>query len=375
VEPGRVPLSRRGGDGRAVLRRKGRHLLDKSCRLRGKDAIARKAENVFAVSLLVVDIDDGGQAALGAVLERLGQRGVRHWWHTTHTSSDRFRVIVPLSEAVPAERWWDFWHYALKALGAKASADLSCKDPCRLYYLPATALDRDDEGASGGARSGRAFDVQTVYARGAWPVQPRRGKDAAPKVFPPATETQLWAAGQDLEKFGDAVQGQHGDSRTFTAAAILTHDWALTPAEAWPLLQRWNARHARPAWGEEDLAEKLENAGAYAKDEYGHRREARNDYQLEVARVEAELELRLGSSTPRTAPAKWKPVDELLGEDFPRRTGSSRGCLRRTPSPSSVRTRRPRRRGACSSWRPRWRPARRPSASSGARARRRCCSS
>lgn len=294
----------------------GAHKLEKRCLLRGKkEAVARKAENVRAVSLLVIDVDEGGRPALDAVLQRLEGRGVRHWWHTTHTSADRFRVAVPLSEPVPAERWWDVWHWGTKALGARSSADVSCKDASRIYYLPATALDRLDDGGCGGARAGRCLDVQALYAQGPWPEQPRRSSDAPPKAYPPATPTELWAAEQALEKFGDAVEGQHGDSRTFTAAALLVNDWALTTEEAWPLLLRWNARHARPAWSEEELLEKLENSGAYAHGVYGGAREARTPYQLEVALVEAELE-RMLANVPRSAPAPWKPVAQLLDEEF-----------------------------------------------------------
>lgn len=304
----------------------GPHKLDKRCRLRGADAVARKSVNVESVSLLVIDVDDGGRTALNALLERLVKRGVRHWWHTTHTSAERFRLVVPLSQPVPANRWWDVWHWGTKALGARASADASCKDASRLYYMPATSLDRTDDGECGGAKNGRALDVEALFAQGPWPDQPR-SSSTTPRVFPAATETELWAAQQDLEKHGDAVEGKHGDSRTFVAAAILAHDWALTPEEAWPLFAEWNRKHAKPMWSEEELHEKLENSGAYSTGEYGRSRGARTAYQLEVARVEAELEARLGKSSPRTEPATWTPVDALLATEFPKADWLIRGLV------------------------------------------------
>lgn len=316
---------------RAVIEREasccgGKHTFEKRCDLRKNGTVGRKANNVEAVNVLVVDVDEGGSAARDAILERLTKRGVRHWWHTTHSAADRFRIIVPLSAPVPAARWWDVWHWATKALGARASADASCKDPCRLYYLPATALERDDDGAAGGVKSGRALDVEALYAQGAWPEQPRRTSEAAPRTFTPATETELWAAAQDLEKFGDAVEGKHGDTRTFVAGAILTHDWALTAEEAWPLFRVWNEKHAKPQWSDDELHEKLENSGAYAQGEYGKARTARTAYQLEVARVEAELAARLGNAV-RTEPAKWMAVDDLLRQDFPAADWLVRGLL------------------------------------------------
>lgn len=300
---------------------------ERADRLRGGGAVSRSAANVIEVSCLVADIDDGGRAALDAVSDRLQRRGVLYWWHTTFTSAENYRVVVPLSRPVPRAQWWDFWHWGLKSLGAKASADPSCKDPSRLYYLPGISPDRDDEGACGGVLEGRTLDVEKILELGPYPIQPVRTSGRPPKVYPAASETVLWAASMALEAHGDAIEGKHGDTRTFVAAAMLIHDWALTVDEAWPILARWNTRHAQPPWGEPQLREKLRNSGTYAKGEYGGARDALTPYQLEVKRVEAELADRMGEPAMRTEPAQWTNGQDLLGMEFPKAAWIVRGLL------------------------------------------------
>jgi hypothetical protein len=286
----------------------------------------RKAVNVKALHALVVDIDEGGRAALEPVLAKLDSNKVAYHWHTTFTSAEKFRLIVPLSRPVPASQWWDFWHWALKALGARQAADASCKDPSRLYYLPSTDVARSDEGATGGV-DGRPIDVDSVLRLGPWPVAQRNvDTDAPPKAYAAATETELWAAERAIATI-EAVDGQHGDTKTFLAAAMLRNDWALTAEEAWPILQRWNATHANPAWDEAGLREKFSNSGAYARHAYGSAREEKTAYQLEVERVAEELAGRLGPRVAKTAPSPWLWGDELLAMKFEQPDWAIQGLL------------------------------------------------
>lgn len=92
------------------------------------------------------------------------------------------------------------------------------------------------------------------------------------RPFPPATQKDLDAAEQDLDKHGPAVEGQGGDAHTFVACAILLNDHALTVEEATPLIQKWN-RRCMPPWDETDLLVKLRGGGKYASRPFGCRRE------------------------------------------------------------------------------------------------------
>ncbi len=114
-------------------------------------------------------------------------------------------------------------------------------------------------------------------------------------IFPKATPEVLAEASEDLIEHGFAVEGQGGDHHTFIAAAILTHDYALTEAEAWPLLLEWNAR-CTPPWGEKDLRAKLRGADKYATGAYGKHRTA-DAFHVAKAAIE-EWQLAPGTKSP-----------------------------------------------------------------------------
>lgn len=87
-------------------------------------------------------------------------------------------------------------------------------------------------------------------------------------AFPAASPEVLAAAALALDLHGPALEGHGGDAHTFAAAALLTHDWALTFDEAWPLFYAWNAENS-PPWSDVDLATKLRNGAKYGKGEFG----------------------------------------------------------------------------------------------------------
>ena len=89
--------------------------------------------------------------------------------------------------------------------------------------------------------------------------------------FPAASPELLDQAELALEAHGPAVEGAGGDAHTFRAAALLTHDFALTEEEAWPLLWAWNLS-CDPQWTPEDLIVKLRNGAEYGQGEYGRAR-------------------------------------------------------------------------------------------------------
>ncbi len=92
----------------------------------------RRSSEVRSISSVVLDLD-------GAVPEvvRGAWSDVLHVAHTTWSHSEldaRFRMVVPLARPVPAERWADAWSWAATRTPL---ADAACKDPGRLYFLPA----------------------------------------------------------------------------------------------------------------------------------------------------------------------------------------------------------------------------------------------
>jgi hypothetical protein len=102
-----------------------------------------------------------------------------------------------------------------------------------------------------------------------------RATTAGPAVdrgyFPPASPEVLEEARDALDAHGPAVDGDGGGLHTVHAAAILTHDFALTDEEAWPLFEEWN-QTCEPPWELEDLRERLRRGRKYGKAEYGCKR-------------------------------------------------------------------------------------------------------
>lgn len=107
---------------------------------------------------------------------------------------------------------------------------------------------------------------------------PTRTSTTAPVVdngrgyFPPASPAVLEAVRSALERHGPAIDGQAGGLHTVHAGMLLTHDFALSDAEAWPLLEEWNETCV-PPWEPDELrVQALEKGRKYGKLPYGSRR-------------------------------------------------------------------------------------------------------
>lgn len=98
------------------------------------DGARRCASAVRAVSCIVLDLDDGSRAAQA-------QAAWEDWPHIVHTTwshtpdAPRLRLVVPLEVPVPRALWHRAWHWAHARSGLVA--DPACKDPSRLYFVPA----------------------------------------------------------------------------------------------------------------------------------------------------------------------------------------------------------------------------------------------
>ena len=123
------------------------------------------------------------------------------------------------------------------------------------------------------------FDVRLAPAP-AWLLEKIRtstsasAKPVAPAVrgeFPPATPQVLDEARAALARHGPAIDGQGGGLHTVQAGAILTHDFALSDDEAWPLIAAWNET-CQPPWDPAGLRVMLGRGRKYGKAEYGSRR-------------------------------------------------------------------------------------------------------
>jgi hypothetical protein len=104
----------------------------------------RTDANVLSVWALVCDLDSG--QPVYQCIEAVRQSGRRAMVHTTWSHSadnHKARVIFPLSEPCPAAEWGGVWlSGALWASRLGLQVDPKCKNPGRLYFLPALPAGR-----------------------------------------------------------------------------------------------------------------------------------------------------------------------------------------------------------------------------------------
>jgi hypothetical protein len=158
----------------------------------------RKDVNVSAVSCMVLDIDEG--SALADVVARVKGHGYRAALHTTWSHSPgqhKARVVFPFAEDCPADRWAEVWRCADQwAKGWGATIDASCKNPARLYFLPALPADEWRERRSW--FRGEVFEGEAMRWR--WLLAYHQPPAPAAPPAPPPVRGWGGATGHDLDR-------------------------------------------------------------------------------------------------------------------------------------------------------------------------------
>ena len=172
----------------------------------------RLARNVAHVWALVCDIDTdlGDFGALVQSVRGVGYAAIIHttWSHTPQ--HPKARVVFPFEWAASAAEWSEVW--ASGAAWARtwgATVDQSCKDPSRLYFLPAVDA-ADYERRSEWFRCEIIDEAPCLSWR--WLVA--HHLPPAPKVIPPAPA--LTGAGQSY----DDLDREQRRRRAFAAAVV-----------------------------------------------------------------------------------------------------------------------------------------------------------
>jgi hypothetical protein len=99
-----------------------------------RPATACTAPGIEALSLLVLDIDSG--IGIADALDRCAPFTVAAHTSWSHRPGQpRFRLVLPLAQPIPVERWKSAWSIAVEALGLPA--DPKCCNANRRYLLPA----------------------------------------------------------------------------------------------------------------------------------------------------------------------------------------------------------------------------------------------
>ena len=109
--------------------------------VRLKEGVARRrSASVASVWALVADLDSGQLSfpALSRAVEGLRLRSVIHTTWSHRPDAPRARAVFPFVEPCPVERWREVWQGGqVWAAGWGATVDAACKDPARLYFVPA----------------------------------------------------------------------------------------------------------------------------------------------------------------------------------------------------------------------------------------------
>jgi hypothetical protein len=152
--------------------------------------------------------------------------------------------------------------------------------------------------------------------------QERLSGSGADRETPPASPAVLRAAERFLRDHGPAVTGQNGNGHTVQAITKLCWDYALSPEEAWPLLEKWN-KTCEPPWdleGPDSLRYKVE----HLYEGEGPRGLARKALELRKAKAPPPAGRIVDLVPAIYADAKlpwvttpWKSLDEALDGGLP----------------------------------------------------------
>ncbi len=107
----------------------------------------RGAAGVELVTCFVADIDDGASPSdwMNVWTQDDGPlRWVMHSSFSSRLDAPRWRVVFPLSRAVPASEWPAVWRKLNWTL-LGGHCDPATKDPSRIYYWPACPAEREDQ--------------------------------------------------------------------------------------------------------------------------------------------------------------------------------------------------------------------------------------
>ncbi len=141
----RAQWTAKGSNPRAALEAEARKLCsDAAKHAKGKlpswspttyrDGATRGSAGVTQISCLVLDYDDGTSPAAATAPWTDWPHVVASTW-SHRPGSPRFRVVVPLAEPIPVHAWSRSWRWAQGR--ASGAVDEACKDPSRIYLLPA----------------------------------------------------------------------------------------------------------------------------------------------------------------------------------------------------------------------------------------------
>ncbi|MBM4109614.1 MAG: hypothetical protein FJ255_12535, partial [Phycisphaerae bacterium] len=258
----------------------------------------RADDATLALYALALDCDDGGDwTALLAALDRAGLAYLAHRSpsHRDEGGPCKWRLILPLAAPVEGgalERWRNAYTAARLAFGALGRCwfDPTCGNPSRMWFAASAVGNAPRRELRKG--QGRALDLLALLDR--VPALPAPVRPELPRLDQGARRApggapldRVARAAAWLDKRDPAVQGQGGDQHTLATVAKVVRGFAVPDADAWPLLQAWNARCV-PPWNDAELRDKMANARKYGSEPYGAALDAPPPARLDRAELRRE---------------------------------------------------------------------------------------
>jgi hypothetical protein len=201
-------------------------------------------------SFRVVDVDvrNGGDVDLGAMLERHGD--------------------LPLT--VSARTGGGGAHFLLAfpagSYRGKLTKGIDLLGPGRYFVAAPSVVPVDDKGRpnpNGGRYAWTSAKGTPIAQAPTWLVDLARARDEAPTALPapaaPPPPDRIERARAYLAKCAPAISGQGGHSTTFLVAQRLVRGFSLDEQSALDLLLEWN-QTCQPPWAVRDLRRKVQQA-------------------------------------------------------------------------------------------------------------------
>ena len=144
----------------------------------------RKGANVHAVTALAYDLEASPAsppppAALHARCSALGWRHVIVSTYSHTPEAPRYRLVLALTRPLAPDLYRRVWSLPLESLGITDCVDVACRDPARLYLLPACPQSRAHlfEHYHGAGNPLNTDSLATI-----WAAREMRKPKSAPKV-------------------------------------------------------------------------------------------------------------------------------------------------------------------------------------------------
>ena len=299
-----------------------------------KDSQRRKG-NVLSKSALALDADNADQALPFLVSMVLGE--FEYYLHSTYSHSaeqSRYRVIIPLAESVSPEQY-TFMVEVLATMLGRDQFDMTCSEPSRLFYAPAT---QDRELYEYEVNTGALFDFDTAEMMN-FVFDPAEAVELAEPVAP--EEEKEYPHASDIEgTVGDFNRAYEDDLDAVIEAYNLPYEpsedplkWKLVGSHSAPGLHALDqgyfySHHATdPAHGMRLTAFDLVSVHNFQGDEVKAKKCVNSDPRLVQAAVEKAKTEAQSAFTAIDAPVSGAEVSGVESEDVSPSEGFDYGAV------------------------------------------------